>query len=154
MTFSSRLICSVFLASIVAVAAPAAAQEEPAADVPYQPDCAIEWRVTHEMMGLWFHAITAQNCEMAGQRGPICTGPLDPQVMEVQAYLGQLEMIQPEGAKRPDFDTYVREANLLEELQDEATFNERMNAEMNAQTTPPVLMQRYAAGCPQEAPEE
>lgn len=136
------------LAASASFAAPTSAQDDDA------PDCAIEWRVTHQMMELWYRAVIARNCEVAGQPGPICNGPLNQQVMEVGAFIQSLEEVQPEAAVQPDFDTFVREADLLGSLEEDALYSARMSEEMNAQTPPPVLMQNYATACPQEAPEE
>ena len=132
------------------LATPALAQEEGAA----APDCTVEWRGTHQMMELWFRAVVTRNCELAGEPGPICNGPMNQQVMEVGAYIDSLEHSQPEEAVQPDFDTYVREGDILGAIEEDIVFQARMGEEMNAQTPPPVLMEHYATTCPQEAPEE
>ena len=118
------------------------------------PDCTVEWRVTHQMMELWFRAVVTRNCELAGEPGPICNGPMNQQVMEVSAYIESLEHSQPEAAVQTDFDTFVREGDILGSIEEDVLFQARMSEEMNTQTPPPVLMQHYATACPQEAPEE
>ena len=149
-------LAGVLLASL-SIGAPALSQE-PAAGVPYEPDCTVEWRVTNQMMGLWLRAVSERNCELAGQppQSGLCSGPLNPQIAEIGAYQQQLQAVMPEDASHhhEDFDTYVREADLLGEMEADAVFNERLNIEMQAQTPPPVLMQHYQENCPQEAPEE
>jgi hypothetical protein len=79
---------------------------------------------------------------------------MNQQVMEVGAYIDSLEHSQPEEAVQPDFDTYVREGDILGAIEEDIVFQARMGEEMNAQTPPPVLMEHYATTCPQEAPEE
>lgn len=157
MTFL-RLLSSplrAFVLSGLVFVAPAMAQEPDTAEAEAAPDCTVEWRVTHEMMELWYRAIVARNCELAGQRGPICNGPLNMQVMEISAYLETLNHTVPEAAQRRDFDTYVREADLFGELQADTLVHEKLDAEMQAQTPPPLLMQHYEEACPpEETPEE